>query len=162
MVCSSWATRSSEMLAHVVGATTVVGDIETLTLGRRFPVVLLASNFINDADRAGVRRVLESCARHVAPEGQVLIEGYPRDWQPDSAWRQIGDIRLRLRSFTLEDALLRGEMEYVVDGQTLVHSFDALLVSDDELARDLRAAGLERRRTLDPKGAWIEAAPTRD
>jgi SAM-dependent methyltransferase len=151
--------QSSEMLSHVVGAKTVLGDIETLDLGRSFPVVLLASNFVNDADRARVRRVLACCARHVRPDGQVLLEGYPRGWKPDTSWREVGDIHLRMRSFSLEGSLLRGEMEYVVDGRVYLHSFDALLVSDAELDRDLRAAGLERRRTLDPRGAWLEAAP---
>jgi hypothetical protein len=88
----------------------------------------------------------------------VLLEGYPRGWQPTREWREVGGVRLRLRSFTLKGHLLHGDMEYVVDGQTRLHSFEALLVGDDELDRDLRAAGLERRRTLDPKGAWIEAA----
>lgn len=151
--------QSAEMLSHIDGAEVVLADIETLALGRVFRVVLPASNFVNDADRAQVRRVLESCARHVAPDGQVLLEGYPKDWRPDSAWRELGGIRLRLRSHTLEDGLLQGEMEYVVDGRTRLHRFDALLISDGELDRDLHAAGLERRRTLDPKGAWIEAVP---
>ena len=151
--------QSPEMLAHVVGAETVVGDIETLDLGRRFPVVLLASNFVNDADRDRVHGFLACCARHVLPDGQVLLQGFPKTWTPEGEWQKLGDVRMRLRSFTLSDALLRGEMEYVVDGRTYLHSFEALLVSDDELDRDLGAAGLERGRTLDPHGAWIEAVP---
>lgn len=47
----------------------------------------------------------------------------------------------------------------LVEGATYLHAFDALLVTEDELAADLRAVGLERRRTLDPRGAWIEAVP---
>jgi SAM-dependent methyltransferase len=151
--------QSSEMLAHVTDADAVLADIETLDLGRRFPVVVLASNFVNDVDRERVRRVLAACARHVFPDGQVLLEGFPRQWAPNVEWREVGDVRMRLRRFTLADDLLHGEMEYVVDGRTLLHSFDARLVSDDELDRDLQAAGLERRRDLDPRGSWIEAAP---
>jgi SAM-dependent methyltransferase len=154
--------QSSEMLSHVEGAETVLADIETLDLGRQFPVVLLASNFVNDADRTHVRRILACCARHVRPEGQVLLEGYQTGWEPDTSWREVGGIRLRMRSFSLEGSSLRGEMEYVVDGNVYLHAFDALLVSDAELDRDLRAAGLERRRTLDPRGAWLEAVPSSD
>jgi SAM-dependent methyltransferase len=153
--------QSREMLAHIVGAETVLADIESLALGRRFPVVLLASNFVNDPDRSRVRRFLDCCARHVLPEGQVLLQRYPKNWEPSTDWREVGSVRLRLRSFELAGALLHGEMEYVVDGRTLLHAFDALLVSEDELDRDLRAGGLERTRTLDPNGAWIEAAPLR-
>jgi len=149
--------QSPEMLAHIEGAETVLADIETVDLGRRFSVVLLASHFVNDVDRKRVQAYLACCTRHVCRNGQVLLQRYPSGWQPSAAWREIGGVRLRLRSFSLDDKLLQGEMEYVVDGRTYLHAFDALLVGDAELDRDLRAAGLERRRTLEPSGAWIEA-----
>jgi SAM-dependent methyltransferase len=154
--------ESREMLAHIVGAETVLAAIESLALGRLFPVVLLASNFVNDPDRSRVRRFLACCARHVLPDGQVLLQGYPKNWEPSTDWRELGGVQLRLRSFELAGDRLHGEMEYVVNGRTLLHAFEALLVSEDELDRDLRAAGLERRQTLDPSGAWIEAVPARD
>ena len=53
--------NSEEMLALIDGAETVLADIETLDLARRFPVVVLASNFINhpdDAERRGVPGLL--------------------------------------------------------------------------------------------------------
>jgi hypothetical protein len=137
----------------------VLADLEKLSLGRRFPVVLLASNFVNDPDRSRVRAYLDSCARHVLPNGQVLIQGYPRDWQPSSEWRDLGGVRLRLRSFELDGAQLRGEMEYVVAGQTLFHAFEALLATEAQIDADLEAAGLRRHRYLDDAGSWTEAVP---
>jgi SAM-dependent methyltransferase len=151
--------ESEAMLELIRGADPVLGDIETLALGRRFAVVLLASNFVNDADRARVRRYLQCCARHVAPDGQVLVQGYPRDWSPSSDWSTVGDVRLRLRSFELDGAVLHGEMEYVVDGVQLLHRFDAFLVGEAQLDEELAAAGLRRIRYVDEAGAWIEAAP---
>ena len=151
--------QSHEMLGRIDVAETVLADIETLALGRRFPVVLLASNFVNDPDRSRVRAYLECCVRHVAPAGQVLIQGYPRDWSPDGEWRELGGVRMRLRSFELEGRSLRGEMEYVVDGETLLHAFEGLLVDEAQLDDELEAAGLVRRRYLDDAGAWIEALP---
>ena len=138
--------QSSAMLERIVDAEIVPGDIETLTLGRRFPVVLLASNFLNDPDRARVRAYLECCARHVLPDGQVLIQGYPRGWQPDSEWRELGGVRARLRSFELDGRTLQGEMEYVVAGGTLSHAFEALLVDEAQIDRELEVPGLRRRR----------------
>ena len=149
--------QSQAMLDRIRGAETVLSDIETLALGRRFPVVLLASNFVNDADRDRVRAYLETCARHVTPDGLVLLQGYPRGWQPDSGWREIGGTRARLRSFELDGRLLRGKMEYDLDGESVFHAFEALLVEDEELDPDLEAAGLRRRRFLDDAGSWIEA-----
>jgi SAM-dependent methyltransferase len=151
--------QSREMLDLIDGAETVLADIETLDLGRRFPVVLLASNFVNDPDRCQVRTFLECCARHVRPDGQVLIQGYPRGWQPDSEWREVGGVRMRLRSSELEGQLLQGEMEYFVSGSTLLHAFEAYLVDEAQLDAELAAAGLRRRRYLDDAGSWLEAAP---
>ena len=151
--------QSRAMLDRIEGAETVLGDIETVVLARRFPVVLLASNFVNDPDRARVRAYFESCARHVGADGQVLIQGYPRDWQPDSEWRELGGARARLRRFELDGSLLRGEMEYVVNEERLAHSFEAQLIGEAQLDDELRAAGLYRRRYLDEAGSWIEAVP---
>jgi SAM-dependent methyltransferase len=151
--------QSQAMLDLIEEAETVLGDIETIQLGRRFPVVLLASNFVNDPNRSHVHTYLECCARHVAPDGQVLLQGYPRDWQPDSKWRELGGIRARLRSFDLDGSLLRGEMEYVVAGEPLVHAFEALLVDVGQLDSELESAGLRRRSFLDEQGSWIEAVP---
>lgn len=151
--------QSPEMLALIDGTETVLADIATLALGRRFPVVLLASNFVNDADRSRVHTYLECCARHVLGDGQVLIQGYPRGWTPDSKWRDLGSVKARLRSFDLDGALLRGEMEYVVAGDTLFHAFEACLVEESQIDAELGAAGLRRRRYLDDAGSWIEAVP---
>jgi SAM-dependent methyltransferase len=151
--------QSRAMLDRIEGAELVLGDIETLAFGRRFRVVLLASNFVNDPDRSRVAAYLGSCARHVLPDGQVLLQGYPRDWSPDSEWRELGGVRARLRSFELDGPRLRGEMEYVVGGETLLHAFEALLVGEAQLEAELEAAGLRRSRFLDDQGSWIEAVP---
>jgi SAM-dependent methyltransferase len=151
--------NSEEMLARIEGAETVLADIETLELGRRFPVVVLASNFINHPDDAERRAFLACCARHVRPDGQVLLQGFPRDWTPSTQWAEHGDVRFRLRNFTLDRGHVSGEMEYVVEGRRLVHAFESRLLAPEELDADLRAVGLRRVRQLDERGSWIEAAP---
>jgi len=151
--------NSSAMLALVRDAETVLADLETLNLGRRFPVVVLASNFINDPDPATRRTYLESCARHVLPGGQVLLQGFPRDWAPSTDWSEHGNVRVRLRRYEQNGDLVSGEMEYVVDGRQLFHVFESKLLSEEELEGDLRAVGLRRRRVLDERGAWTEAVP---
>lgn len=153
--------NSEEMLARIEGAETVLADIEKLELGRRFPVVVLASNFINHPGNAERRAFLACCARHVLPEGQVLLQGFPRDWTPSTRWAEQGGVRFRLRNFTLDHGHFSGEMEYVVDGRSLVHAFESRLVTAEELDDDLRSVGLRRVRELDERGSWIEAAPRR-
>jgi SAM-dependent methyltransferase len=153
--------NSKEMLALVEGAETVLGDIETLDLGRRFPVVVLASNFVNHPDDSERRAFLACCARHVLPEGQVLLQGFPRDWAPSTQWADHGGVRVRLRSFTIDGSHVSGQMEYVVEGRRLVHEFESRLLTPEELDADLEAVGLRRVRELDERGSWIEAAPRR-
>jgi len=151
--------NSSAMLAFVRGAETVLADMETLNLERRFPVVVLASNFINDPTPQSRRAFLECCARHVLPSGQVLLQGFPRDWTPNTEWSQHGDVRVRLRRYEMDGALISGEMQYDVEGQELFHLFESRLLTDEELDADLQAVGLRRERTLDERGAWTEAVP---
>ncbi len=151
--------NSREMLAFIRGAETVLGDMKTLNLEGRFPVVVLASNFINHPNSESRRTYLECCARHVLPNGQVLVQGFPKDWVPNTDWTERGDVRLRLRSWQRQSDLVSGEMEYVVDGEKLHHAFESKLLSDEELDADPRAVGLSRRRTLDERGAWTEAVP---
>jgi SAM-dependent methyltransferase len=151
--------NSAEMLAFVEGAETVQADIETLDLGRRFRVVVLASNFINHPDTTERRGLLACCARHVQPDGQVLLQGFPRTWTPSTDWSELGDVRMRMRRFTLRGDLIAGEMEYVVDGEQLTHSFESRLLDDEEQDADLHAVGLRRGRELDDRGSWIEAVP---
>ena len=153
--------NSAEMLALITGAETVLADIETLDLGRRFPAVVLASNFVNHPDAEERRVMLACCSRHVLPGGQVLIQGFPRDWTPRMEWSELGDVRLRLRSYTLEADVVSGEMEYVVGGRQLLHEFESRLLSVEELKDDLAAVGLRRERELDDSGSWIEAVPVR-
>jgi SAM-dependent methyltransferase len=153
--------NSAEMLERITGAETVLGDMETLALDRRFPAVVLASNFVNHPDRVERRVFLACCARHVEPDGQVLLQGFPRDWTPSTDWSELGDVRLRLRRFSLDEDLVEGEMEYLVDGERLLHPFESKLLSDEELDADLDSVGLRRVRELDERGSWIEAVPVR-
>jgi SAM-dependent methyltransferase len=149
--------NSAEMLDRIHGAEAVHADIETLELGRRFAVVVLASNFINHPEAEKRRDLLACCARHVQPDGQVLLQGFPQDWTPSASWSDLGDVRVRLRSWRLYGSDVMGEMEYVVDGEQLVHPFESRLLSEEELDADLAAVGLRSARTLDDRGSWIEA-----
>ena len=149
--------NSSAMLAFVRGGQTVLADMETLNLERRFPVVVLASNFINSPEFQSRRAFLACCGRHVLPSGQVLLQGFPRDWTPNTEWSRHGDVRFRLRRYVIDGTLISGEMQYEVEGHELFHEFESRLLTDEELDVDLRAVGLRRQRTLDERGAWTEA-----
>lgn len=150
---------SAEMLAHVRGAETVQAEIQTLDLGRRFGCVLLASNFVNDADEAHRDALLAACARHVRPDGVVLIQGFPDGWEPSEEETRAGTVMMRLRDGWRDGPLVGGVMEYSAGGRRWEHAFTSRLLDEAELDAALALAGLVRRRYLDPARSWVEAAP---
>jgi SAM-dependent methyltransferase len=149
--------NSAEMLAHVRGAETVLADIEMLDLGRTFPVVLLASNFLNAPDDDELAAVLAACSRHVEPGGQVLLERTPPEWEPNLEPREAGGVRMTLREVVREGNLVSAVMEYEAGGERWTHAYQARLISDGEVDAALAAAGLRRVRWLDERRAWLEA-----
>ena len=151
--------NSAEMVAHVRGAETVLGDIESLDLGRTFAVVVLASNFLNAPEQAELDAVLAACARHVEPGGQVLLERMPPDWEPNEGTRTVGGVEMALSGVVREGELVSAVMEYRANGERWTHAFRAKLISDDEVDVALARAGLERVRWLDERRAWLEARP---
>jgi SAM-dependent methyltransferase len=152
---------SAAMLMHVRGARTVLADLETLDLGRRFRGVVLASHFVNEPDRGRRLRFLETCVRHVEADGTVLIERVRPDWDPvpTDAWDERGGARMRLAVAVRRGWLVDGVMEYEIAGARLRHAFTSALLTDRELDDDLAAAGLRRRRLLDAADTWLEAVP---
>jgi SAM-dependent methyltransferase len=153
--------NSAEMLGEIGCAETLLSDIETLDLGRRFDCVLLASHFVNEPDEGRRRRVLGACARHVERDGRVLIEAYP----PGLDWRAgretvIGDVAIRLAEASLAGTLVRATMEYEVAGQIWRQPFAAELLDDDALEHSLAPAGLAFECWLDRDRGWLAACAT--
>ena len=156
--------NSAEMLAHVRGAETVLSDIEGLDLGRRFACVLLASHLI-DTDESERTPFLETCVRHVAPDGVVLFQRYDpvlaADPQPSDVER--GGVRIRVIDPRREGRLLTATSEYEVDGRTWRQGpYTATIIDDDELARRLNVSGLRLDRWLDERRTWLAATPLPD
>ena len=153
--------NSPDMLAHVRGAETVLGDIEGLDLGRRFECVLLASHLI-DTDEAERTAYLETCVRHVAPGGVVIVQRYDPVWaaDPQPSDAQHGGVRIRVIDPRREGRLLTASAEYEVDGQTWRQGpFTATILDDEELHAALGEVGLELERWLDDRRTWFAARP---
>ncbi len=151
--------NSAEMLSHVRGAETVLADIETLDLGRTFPVVVLASNFLNAPEQEELDAVLGACARHVDDGGQVLLERMPPEWEPSTRTSTTGGVEMTLHDVVRDGAFVSAVMEYRANGERWTHAFRAKLISDDEVDAALERAGLERSRWLDERRTWLEARP---
>jgi SAM-dependent methyltransferase len=150
---------SPEMLAHVRDAPTVCSRIEELDLGRRFPCVLLMSNLVNteEAERSAF---LATCARHVAPDGLVLIERHAPHWRPEEGVAGLlGEITISLENVREDRGRVSATVRYDAEGTTWRHPFTAHILDDAELSAALATAGLEFAAALDDAGRWVAAAP---
>jgi SAM-dependent methyltransferase len=151
--------QSSEMLSHVRGAETVLSDIESLSLGRTFPVVVLASHLVNTAEDDRRRRFLSTCRRHVSEDGVVILQRL----DPSARWEEtesnIGGVRVRLRDVRHEGSLVSATAEYTTADRVWRHPFTSRILDDAALDQVLSEAGLARSRWLDGARVWIEAEP---
>ena len=154
--------QSAAMLRHIHGAETVQADIETLELGRRFPVVLLASHFVNVPEVASRRALLRTCRRHLADGGIVPIERHEPDWAESAreGMREVAGIRLGLKDVRRDPPHVSAVAVYEIDGQVFEQPFTARVFSDEELAGELESVGLCLDRVLNPK--WVIARPESD
>ena len=156
---------SAAMLAHVRGAETVLASIEELDLGRTFGCVLLASQLVNVDDDAQRAAFLATCARHVAPDGVVLLQRYDPSWvadpRPSESTRE--GVTIRVLDPVRDGERLSATVEYEVDGRRWRHGpFTSRILDEDELTARLGVAGLALDRWLDDRRTWLAAAPAPD
>ena len=94
--------NDQEMLSHVPKtAEVVLSDIETLKLETSFPVVLLASNLINNPHQSVRSKLLATCRSHVSEEGVLILQRYQPDlegWEPGD-WMDRGPVVVRISRF---------------------------------------------------------------
>ena len=141
-----------------VGVEGVVGDARRVRLGRRFGAVLLASHLVNDPE--GGPEFAATAAAHLAPNGVVVGETYPPDWDPFASVgrrSELGDAYIELLSASITGDRLDAEVRYGVDDREWRQRFTARLLGEAGLRDLLGAAGLTFGRWLDRPG-WFVAA----
>ncbi|HEY6459456.1 MAG TPA: class I SAM-dependent methyltransferase, partial [Polyangiaceae bacterium] len=151
--------NSPEMLAYVRGAEKVLADIQGLDLGRTFAGVVLASNLVNCVDAPTRAAMLASCARHVAPDGAVLVQRLAPDRAliiEEGGWTR-GQARFHLTSLVKRGRIFAATMMVEMEGKRWLHSFEAEVLGDDAMDAALDAAGLKRVAFLDETRAWVKA-----
>ena len=152
--------ESPEMLASVDAGEAVLSRIEDLDLGRTFPAVVLMSNLVNVGDDRQRGTFLEACRRHLDRRGAVLIERLDPGSVSGSFTARYGPFAIEVEQERVGDELSGVVVYSLPDGRHWTHRFERGRILDDEaLGEELRAAGLELRRFLDPKRRWCEAVP---
>jgi SAM-dependent methyltransferase len=149
--------QSPEMLVHVdARAETVLADIETLELGRRFDAALLASNLVN-TESPSLRAAFLSCARRHADA--VVLERLPPDWSPPAEGSRLGELETWLEDVRVEDEVVRATAVYEAPDARWTHAFSMRRLDDGALAAALAEAGLAVDRFLDERRVWVLATP---
>ncbi|MGH2587922.1 MAG: class I SAM-dependent methyltransferase [Dehalococcoidia bacterium] len=153
--------QSAAMLAHVRDAETVLSEIETLDLGRAFPVVLLASNLINTEHDAQRDAFLHTCRRHVAPDGVVILQRIDPVWAANAtdAEAQEGEVHTTLRDVRHNGRLLSAVSEYRIGDRVWTHPWTMRILDDAEIEAALATTSLRVQRYLGPNRTWITAMP---
>jgi SAM-dependent methyltransferase len=155
---------SAEMLRHV-RAETVLGDVASLRLSRRFDCVLLASHFINDADETTRRAVLETCVVHLAPDGVLVAEAYPEslDWSAAIGRpTRMGDVVVRVEEAERVGDVVNAIVVYELGEQVWRQSFRARMLDEHDLCTELSVSGLSFDAWLDGERGWFTARPAAD
>ncbi|GAB3578265.1 class I SAM-dependent methyltransferase [Amycolatopsis endophytica] len=147
---------SARMLAHVRGAETVRARIEDLDLGRRFPVVLLASHLVNQPDSHGL---LATVARHLDDDGSALVEWHPPAWfdTVTEGGGRLGEVAVHLSGVVRDGPMLRATVRYEARGRSWEQPFVARRWTEPELADLLVTAGLRVAGWCTPDRRWFRA-----
>ncbi|MFJ4673273.1 class I SAM-dependent methyltransferase [Kitasatospora purpeofusca] len=155
--------ESAPMLARIRGARTALSPIERLDLGERFDVVLLASFLVHAGSLAVRRGLLETCRRHVAPDGCVLVQREGEDWQTNvPRERALGENGLvRVESATpVGDGVNRIHVVYEFPDARWTQTFPSRPMDRAEFERSLAEAGLTVDTYLTEDRTWARARPT--
>ena len=152
--------NSEAMLACVVGAEVVLGDVRTLDLQVKFDVVLALSHLINHPERSRRLDLLRVCRQHGVDDGRVVVERYSPDWTPSDSEGSIGDVAIRLHHVVRhDDGTFAATVTYSLHEHSYSQSFEGTIVDDDELASLAVESGLAVRRVADDP-SWVILTPT--
>jgi SAM-dependent methyltransferase len=152
--------ESAEMLERVRGARTIRSTIEDLDLGETFDVVMLASFLVHTGDIAERRAFLETCARHVAEDGCVLIQREGEDYHTNVPRERVDPSGFTTRIVSAEpvgDGVNSVRAEYEFPDATWTQTFRARPLTKDEFEGALGEAGLRVDRYLTKDGVWVKA-----
>lgn len=153
---------SAAMLAEVRGAETVLADLYSLDLGRRFDTVVAASHLVDQPERSRRSSLLGVCRRHVVDHGSILVERYEPAWasDPPPGRARLGEVELIFEPLEVGDGWFRGRTTYEIGEQRWVQEYSGAAITDDLLERDARAAGLAIVEWLDDDRTWVRLRPT--
>jgi 2-polyprenyl-3-methyl-5-hydroxy-6-metoxy-1,4-benzoquinol methylase len=155
--------NSPEMLAEIRGATTVLSDIEELSLDISFDAVVLGSFLIHAPVHRTRAALLEVCRRHVKPSGVVLVQHYREGWLASAVPGLMGEkdgIKVFADEVAHDGRFVHITLRHEAARGTWTQSFVAEALSQWDLNDALANAGLSFERHIDQDRSWLLARPT--
>ena len=147
---------SPAMLARIVGAETVLGDVWTLDLGRRFDAVLALSHLIDSPTRSQRIDLLRVCRRHLDEAGIVVVQRYAPEWIPEEGVATIGDVTAQLHDVVHHtNGTFDAAVTYTVGERSWTQTFSASVVDDEELAFVAAEASLRVINVIGGDDRWV-------
>jgi 2-polyprenyl-3-methyl-5-hydroxy-6-metoxy-1,4-benzoquinol methylase len=154
--------NSPEMLAEIRAATTVLSDIEDLSLGISFDAVILGS-FLIHAPAPGTRAaLLQVCRRHVKASGVVLVEHYRHGWPAGAVPGFMGEkdgIKVFVDDVVHDGRFVGITLRHEAANGTWTQSFTVETLDASALHAALTHAALSFERHLDQDESWLLARP---
>lgn len=161
--------QSAAMLAQIgPGVTLVRSNIEALHLGIRYDLVLLPSYLINTDDDRLRPGLLDTCRRHVADTGTVVVQRHPPSWFDQVTATTGVDLPAGELSFALRDVsrprtdVVVATAVYTLGDRGWTHRFVARRLDDRATDEALAGSGLRRTGYLDEARSWAVAQPIPD
>ncbi|MFC9532442.1 class I SAM-dependent methyltransferase [Streptomyces sp. NPDC056975] len=154
--------ESAEMLERVRGARTICSPVEALDAGGTFDVVLLASFLVHTGDVAVRQGMLDTCRRHVADGGCVLIQREGPEYHTNLPRERVDPSGFTVRIVSAEpvgDGVNSVRAEYEFPDAAWTHTFLARPLTREQFEEALAQAGLKVDRYLTDDQVWVRAVP---
>lgn len=152
---------SAAMLAQLPpGVAGVEAAIETLALGRRWPVVLLPSHLIHHPDAALRRQFVASARRHLAADGRFFVQCHRPGWLETAepgALGTLGGIRLQLEQVERRPGAVRMRLRYEADDAHWTQRFEHALLDRAAIEAGLAEGGFGAFAWHGP--VWVSSRP---
>jgi len=137
-------------IVQLVLATEVDADeVGSLLDERGFDVVVLGSHLVNLPDEARRAAFLRLAARHVAPDGALVVEHHPLDWaETAAAVEPTPGSAVGMEEVRRDPPFVSAVSVYDVGGRMFRQPFKARVLSDPELAEAVASVGFRVTRRL--------------
>jgi hypothetical protein len=140
-----------DMLQAVIPPEIELAQLRSVQLGGAFASVVLGSHLVNlpDEDRRAAH--VELAARHVSPEGTLILEHHPLDWAETAAdVEPTPGSSVGMEAVRREPPFVSAVSVYDVGGRMARQAFTARVLSEDELEAALANVAFGPPRRLGP------------